>query len=209
MRGNRSCRSTAGGSPPPPLPDPSGIYEGTVRLTIDNATPVTQPWRVVLKTRSCPDCAPGQYWLTGTSFDGVSYPGGIEERGSVDAVIDADGSALDFRLTTINCVFVNTAVVAPPQTVLRGGSFGTQPGPTLTVRGGAIDGTISGTDCLGRRIVGSVSLTRTAQNPGSSCAVSPGGTSSLSTTPAAGRCSDPSTSPRRTAISRRASRAWS
>jgi hypothetical protein len=163
-----------GGSPPPPLPDPTGIYEGTVRLTIDNGTPVTQAWRVVLKTRSCPDCASGQYWLTGTSFDGVTYPGGVEERGSVDAVIDADGSALDFRLTTINCVFVNTAIVAPPQTVLRGGSFGTQPGPTLTVRDGVIDGTVSGTDCLGRRIVGSVSLTRTTQNPGSSCGVSPG-----------------------------------
>jgi hypothetical protein len=163
-----------GGSPPPLLPDPSGIYEGTVRLTIDDGAPVTQPWRVVLKTRSCPDCAPGQYWVTGTSFDGVSHPGGVEERGSVDGVIDADGSALDFRLATINCVFVNTGTTAPPATVLRGGSFGTEPGPTLIVRNGEIDGTVSGEDCLGRRIVGSLSLTRTTQNPGSTCAVAPG-----------------------------------
>jgi len=163
-----------GGTPPPLLPDPTGIYEGNVRFTIDNGSPVTQPWRVVLKSHSCPDCAPGQYWLTGTSFDGISYSGGSEERGAVDAVIDADGTALDFRLTTINCVFINGEIVAPPQTALRGGSFGPQPGPTLTVRGGTIDGTLSGADCFGRRIVGSASLTRTTSNPGSSCALASG-----------------------------------
>lgn len=163
-----------GVTPPPILPDPTGIYEGSVRFTIDNGSPVTQSWRVVLKTRSCPDCVPGQYWVTGTSFLGISYSGGSEERGSVDAVIDTDGTALDFRLTTINCVFINGDTTAPPQTFLRGGSFGVQPGPTLTVRGGAIDGTLSGTDCFGRRIVGSASLTRTTSNPGSSCGLNPG-----------------------------------
>ena len=160
-----------GGTPPPLLPDPSGIYEGNVRFTVDNGAPVTQPWRVILKSRSCADCAPGQYWVTGTSFDGISYSGGSAERGAVDALIDTDGSALDFRLSTINCVFINTETTSPPQTVLRGGSFGAQPGPTLTVKNGVINGTLSGTDCFGRRIVGSASLTRTTANPGSSCAL--------------------------------------
>jgi hypothetical protein len=161
------------GGTPPVLPDPSGVYDGSVHFAVAGGSPVTQPWHVVLRTRACPDCGPGQYWLTGTSFDGISYPGGSEERGSVDALLDADGTALDFRLTTINCVFINGSVVAPPQTALRGGGFGRDPGPSLTVRDGKIDGSLSGTDCFGRDVVGSVTLTRTSTNPGASCALTP------------------------------------
>jgi hypothetical protein len=162
-----------GVTPPPVLPDPTGIYEGSVRFTVDGGSPVTQPWRVVLKARPCPDCAPGQYWVSGTSFDGISYSGGSEERGSVDAIVDVDGTALDFRLVTINCVFINGDIVAPPQTALRGGGFGAQPGPSMTIRDGKIDGTLSGTDCFGRDIVGSASLTRTSTNPGQICGLAP------------------------------------
>jgi hypothetical protein len=163
-----------GGTPTQPLPDPTGIYEGNVRFTVDDGSPVTQSWRVVLKSRSCVDCGPGQYWVTGTSFDGISYQGGGEERGSVDAMLDLDGTALDFRLATINCPFINTDIVAPPQTVLRGGSFGIQAGQPITVRNGRIDGSISGTDCFGRKIVGSMGLARTSSNPGSTCGVAAG-----------------------------------
>jgi hypothetical protein len=166
-------RVDRGVTPPPTLPDPTGIYEGIVRFTINGASPPLQSWRIVLKSRSCPDCAPGQYWVTGTSFDTISYPGGSVERGSVDALLDVDGTALDFRLTTINCLFINSSVVAPPQTALRGGGFGSNPGPSLTVRNGVIDGTLSGTDCFGRAIVASVSMTRTSSNPGASCALTP------------------------------------
>lgn len=161
------------GLAPPVLPDPTGVYEGSVRFTVAGGSPLTQPWRIVLKSRTCPDCSPGQYWLTGTSFDGISYAGGGEERGSVDALLDADGTALDFRLTTINCVFINGSVIAPPETALRGGGFGSDPGPSLTVRDGRIDGTLSGTDCFGRDVVGSVTLARTSSNPGASCALAP------------------------------------
>ena len=161
------------GVTPPVLPDPTGVYEGSVRFTVNGGSPVTQPWRIVLKARGCPDCAPGQYWVTGTSFDGISYSGGSEERGSVDGLLDANGTALDFRLTTVNCVFINGSVIAPPQTVVRGGAFGSDPGPSLTVRDGTIDGTLSGTDCFGRDVVGSVTLTRTATNPGAACGLAP------------------------------------
>jgi hypothetical protein len=167
-------RVDRGDTPPPVLSDPTGIYEGTVRFTLDGGAPVTQAWRVVLKARSCVDCAPGQYWVTGTSFDGISYAGGGEERGSVDAILDADGTALDFRLTTVNCVFINTDVVAPPETTVRGGSFGVQSGPALTVRDGKIDGSLSGSDCFGRKIVGSANFNRTSVNPGATCAVAGG-----------------------------------
>jgi hypothetical protein len=160
-----------GGSPAPtptPLPNPSGNYSGNVTITAETGT-YPQQWTVVIKARSCRDCAPGQYWLHTSNFDGVRYVSGNVERGGVSGIVNQDGTAIDLRLQATNCLFINESTEAPRTTEIHGGSFGRAAGPKLQIRDGRITGSLSGWNCFGTPYSVSVDLRRTTTTTPADC----------------------------------------
>ena len=144
-------------------PDPSGVYMGSAVLSIGGQPGVIQIWRIDLQAEPCPECLPGQYFVSGTNFTSVDYGSGLTERGGVRGFINPTGDALDLNLLTVNCPFLNPSASvegAPYAGRARGGSFGETHDQALRIQGGSMTGRISGRDCFGRTLTANVSLQR-------------------------------------------------
>jgi hypothetical protein len=166
----------SGGAPAPtptPLPDPTGAYVGNVVVGIFGLGSATQSWRIDLKSRSCPECVPGQYFISGTNFNGTAFNSGAVERGGVFGAINPNGQALDLYLFAINCPFVNPSGnigSAPYSGYAWSGSFGGQPsGVPVTIQNGSMTGRFSGRDCFGRSLTADVSLQRQSTSVPAAC----------------------------------------
>jgi hypothetical protein len=158
----RPVPSSRGGSNPTPA-DPSGVYTGVVQLTVSGYSTVPQIWRIDLQSRACPECVPGQYFLSGTNFSGVDFGAGLVERGGVRGSVNPNGEAVDLSLLTVNCLFINPSGAtgdAPYSGRTRGGSFGESADQPLRVENGSMSGRVSGRDCFGRAVTADVSLQR-------------------------------------------------
>src|SRR3954471_19135259 len=70
------------GSSSPTIPNPSGVYAGSVTFTLGTQGSFTQRWSIPLKSQACPACDPGQYVLAGTHYDLMVYRNGGIDRGS-------------------------------------------------------------------------------------------------------------------------------
>jgi hypothetical protein len=155
-----------------PLSDPSGVYTGNVFFSVNGSPPVPQIWRIDLQTHACPECLPGQYFLTGTNFSGAAFDGGLVERGGVSGSVNPDGQAFNFNLFAINCPFLNPSGdigEASYSGSTWGGSFGETVGLPLLIQDGSITGRISGRDCYGRVLTADVSLQRQTSSVPPAC----------------------------------------
>lgn len=151
-------------------PDPTGVYSGIVSLTIEDFPTVLQAWRIDIQSHPCPECVPGQYFLSGTNFSGINFVGGLVERGGVRGTLNPDGAAIDLSLTAVNCMFINPSGSDRNYGGrTRGGSFGEAAGNPLVVENGAITGRISGRDCYGRVVTADVSLQRQSASVPTPC----------------------------------------
>ena len=150
------------------LSEPSGVYEGTAILTVSGFPAVNQIWRIDLQAHSCPECLPGQYFLTGTNFSGADFGRGFVERGGVSGSVNPNGQAFGLNFFAINCPFLNPAGDvgdAPYSGSTWGGSFGETVGVPLVIQNGAMNGRISGRDCFGRIVTADVWLRRVSTTP--------------------------------------------
>ena len=151
--------------------DPTGTYTGVAMLVIENQPPAVQPWRIDIQAQPCPECLPGQYFLSATNFSGINFVGGLVERGGVRGTLDPTGKTIDLTLTACNCLFVSPSGSDRNYGGrMWGGSFGQTPGNPLVIANGAITGRISGRDCFGRSVVVDVSLQRQSTSVPAPCA---------------------------------------
>jgi hypothetical protein len=149
--------SDRGGSTAPPiLPDPSGVYSGSVTFLLGSRGSFTQTWRIPLKTQPCSACEAGQYVVGATDYQLTSYSYGIE-RGSVSGVINTDGTAF-LELRAANCTFLSLGDGGG--SAYQGGQLGPAPGRALSVANGIISGRLSGYDCFGQLVIADISIQR-------------------------------------------------
>jgi hypothetical protein len=150
--------------------DPTGTYSGLVMLTIADQPPALQMWRIDIQSQPCPECLPGQHFLSGTNFSGINFVGGLVERGGVRGMVNPDGKTADLALTAANCLFISPSGSDRNYGGrLWGGSFGETPGNPLVVANGSVTGRISGRDCFGRAVVADVSLQRQSTSVPAPC----------------------------------------
>jgi hypothetical protein len=150
--------------------DPTGTYTGVAMLTIAGQAPALQVWRIDIQSQPCPECVPGQYFLSATNFSGINFVGDLVERGGVRGTLDPTGKTIDLTLTACNCLFVSPSGSDRNYGGrLSGGSFGETPGNPLVVANGTITGRMSGRDCFGRSVVADVSLQRQSTSVPAPC----------------------------------------
>jgi len=154
------------------LPDPSGVYTGSVMLSVNGSPAVAQIWRIDLLAHSCPECLPGQYFLSGTNFSGSTFDGGLVERGGVYGSVNPNGEAFGLNFFAVNCPLINPSGdvgSAPYSGSTWGGSFGETVGVPLVIKNGSMTGRISGRDCFGRVLSADVSLQRQSASVPPAC----------------------------------------
>jgi len=158
----------AAGTTPNILPDPTGVYAGAAIVMLQGQSGTfNQQWRIQIKAQSCAECAPGEYFIYGTNYDGCLYSSGVEERGGVYGFVSPTGNTVGLELFAINCPFVNPtnfrANVSGSNSFAGdefGGSFGQVPGTAVTIKNGVLAGRFSGRDCFGQQITADVNLQR-------------------------------------------------
>jgi len=147
------------------LPDPTGIYSGSVTFSLGTQGTFTQTWRIPIKAQRCSDCGAGQYAVGGTDYQLLVYDGGATERGSVSGIVNADGTAF-LELRAANCTFLSVGLGGV--SAYQSGHLGPAPGTKVKFSGGVLSGRLSGYDCFGQLLTADISLHKQA-GPVSQC----------------------------------------
>jgi hypothetical protein len=147
-------------------PDPSGIYEGPVTLTLGGQTS-SQTWRAEVQAQPCPDCDSGLYYLDATTFTAIEQSNGNSEKGGIRGFFAPSGTLEGLTFSVANCPFIE-ANGKNNIAVYYGGNFGV-PGTKLTIEDGVLSGSVSGSDCFGKSFTATVSLSKVSSGPILSC----------------------------------------